>query len=427
MNTRTGALALTALAWLAGSPSPATAAPQAIAVPAYFYPVFPDPLWTQMEDAAPVVSFAVMNPASGPGFVPDSNYVSQVAATRAAGVRILGYVTSSYATRDPLVIEAEIDKYYSWYQVDGIFIDEADNNCASAAYYAGLSAYTKSKGGIGLTVINPGTVAPECFATSADVILNFEGSYSQYQSWAPLGWEAGYDPSRFWHLVYATAEADMPAAVLLSQARGAGYVYVTPDLLVPNPWDSLPSGSYWSGELAYVQPTSGGCATPVAKPKLQVRGVDTAEADDRLKFSGSFTLAGTPAIDPVAEGLRFVVSDTGGAQVDVTLAPGAYAGDPGLGWTGGNGKWNYRDDAAMPASGIAKAKVKASSDGISTTVRFQVTGVDGSYPVSTERLPLSAALLLLPDDPESNCATASFPGPKPACSVPGSGTSIVCK
>ena len=35
----------------------------------------------------------------------------------------------------------------------------------------------------------------------------------------------------------------------LSRQRNAGYVYVTPDDL-PNPWDTLPSGSYWTHELS---------------------------------------------------------------------------------------------------------------------------------------------------------------------------------
>ena len=57
---------------LAGA-HPAAASPlQSIAIPAYFYPSYPDPLWTQMEQAAPTVSFAVMNPANGAGPVPDS-------------------------------------------------------------------------------------------------------------------------------------------------------------------------------------------------------------------------------------------------------------------------------------------------------------------------------------------------------------------
>ncbi|HXC51379.1 MAG TPA: spherulation-specific family 4 protein [Candidatus Limnocylindrales bacterium] len=402
-----------------------TAAPQSIAVPAYFYPVYPDPLWTQMQDAAPVVSVAIMNPGSGPGASPDSNYTAQVAATRAAGVKVLGYVTSSYATRDPADVKAEIDEYYLWYGVDGIFIDEADNNCASAPYYSDLDVYTKTKGGLGLTVINPGTVTPECFVTAADVILNFEGSYSQYQSYAPLGWESGYEPGHFWHLVYATAEVDMPSAVLLSQARGAGYVYVTPDTLVPNPWDSLPQGSYWTSELAYVQPTEGACAAPVSKPKLQVRGIFSAEADDSLTFAGGFALAGTPVIDPVANGLRFVVGDATGAKVDIRLPGGGYDDMTSVGWIGGGSKWTYRDDRDPADDGIFKATVKTKTDGVTTTVTFRVFGRDGSYPVSADEIPLTAVLGLLPDEPTESCATASFPGPKPVCVATSSG--VRCK
>jgi len=401
------------------------AAPQSIAVPAYFYPVFPDPLWAQMEDATPTVSFAVMNPASGSGMAPDANYVSQIAATRAAGVKILGYVTSSYATAPLATVKADIDNYYAWYDVDGIFIDEADNNCVTQPYYAELDVYTKAKGGLGMTAINPGTVAPECFVTAADVILNFEGSYMQYLSWSPLGWEAGYDPSHFWHLVYATDVMEMPSAVLMSQDRGAGYVYVTPDMLLPNPWDTLPTEPYWSTELAYVQPIDGACPAPVSKPKLQVRGIDTPEADDSMKFSGRFTLAGAPTIDPLADGLRLVVGDEDGAAADITIAAGAYAGEAG--WTAGNNRWTYRDDSETPANGITKVTVKVKVDDVSTLVTFRVNALDGSFPVSAAQLPLTGALLLLPAEPTENCATASFPGPKPICTATGGGSGIRCK
>jgi hypothetical protein len=401
------------------------AAPQSIAVPAYFYPSFPDPLWAQMENAVPAVSFAIMNPASGAGAMPDSNYVSQINQTRAAGVTILGYVTSSYAAADPMLVKADIDKYYTWYGVDGIFIDEASNDCMDQAYYADLDTYVKAKGGLGMTVINPGTITPECFATAADVILNFEGSYMQYLAWAPSGWEAGYDASKFWHLVYATEEADMPNAVLLSQARNAGYVYVTPDMLIPNPWDSLPGEPYWSTEIAYVQPTSGGCPAPVTKPKIKIRGLDTPEADDSLKFAGRFTLSGLPAIDPIADGVRLVLGDTGGVVADLTIAPGAYAGESG--WSGSDGKWRYRDDSEVPALGITKIVLQAKQEEASTTVKFNVKGLDGAFAVTPTELPLDAAFLLDPADPQAECGEAEFPGPKPVCTATSDASTVTCR
>jgi hypothetical protein len=402
------------------------AATQSIAVPAYFYPSFPDPLWTQMEDAAPTVAFAVLNPASGAGAAPDPNYVSQVAATRAAGVAVIGYVYSSYATRDAALLETDIDHYYEWYGVDGIFIDEASNNCADQPYYASLDDYVKAKGGTGLTVINPGTVTPECYAAAADILLNFEGSDESYQSWAPLGWEAGYDPSRFWHLVYGTAEAEMPAVVLQSQARGAGYVYVTPDLL-PNPWDTLPGPTYWASELAMVQPLEGECPGALAKPKLLVRGVDSPEADDLLKLSGTFTLAGSPVIDPSVDGLRLVLGDASGAVADVTVPGGLYPGLAGSGWSGGGGKWTYRDVSDSPVGGIRSIAMKVVAGDVSTAVSLRVFGNDGSYPVAPASLPATAAVLLDPATPTELCAVATFPGPKPSCRVTGGGSGVRCK
>jgi hypothetical protein len=53
-------------------------------------------------------------------------------------------------------------------------------------------------------------------------------------------------------VIYATSTTSaMSTAVRLSRARNAGYVYVTPDTL-PNPYDTLPTGSYWSSELATI-------------------------------------------------------------------------------------------------------------------------------------------------------------------------------
>ena len=34
-----------------------------------------------------------------------------------------------------------------------------------------------------------------------------------------------------------------------SKAKNAGYMYVTPDVL-PNPWDTLPAGTYWTNAVA---------------------------------------------------------------------------------------------------------------------------------------------------------------------------------
>lgn len=219
--------------------------PQSIAVPSYFYP---GPLWSQMAEAGSAVGLTIINPSSGPGRSMDSNYLNEVRQMHASGIRVIGYVYSKWATRKTAQLKADIDKYFAWYEVDGIFIDEVNTSCLKQNYYAELNTYIKSKLSNAITAINPGTQIPECYASVSNIIVNFEGTYEEYQDWSPLGWEARYAPSRFWHLIYATGQTDLQAAIQLSQQRGAGWVYVTPDKL-PNPWDTLPIGNYWEEEL----------------------------------------------------------------------------------------------------------------------------------------------------------------------------------
>ena len=221
---------------------------QSMAVPAYFPPGSD---WTQIEKAHPPLEIAVMNPANGPGPKRNPGYAGAVHAAESAGIAVLGYVYTGYAKRSRLAVEADVDAYYSWYHVDGIFFDQASTSCAYEAYYASLNAYVKAKGGPGKTVLNPGTRTSECYASAADILLTFEGSYSSYvHSYSQPRWVSSYPPSRFWHVVYATpSTAALAKAITLSEQRHAGYVYATPWKL-PNPYDALPGESYWTDELA---------------------------------------------------------------------------------------------------------------------------------------------------------------------------------
>ena len=232
---------------------------QAIAVPSYFYPGSP---WTQMEAAVPTVSTAIINPASGPGASQNPDYASQVQQSRAAGLSVLGYVHTGYGARPIEAVKADIDNHYAWYGVDGVFLDEASTDCSFAvsadpdrpAYYDQLYKHIKAKGGAAVVVLNPRTNTNECYTSVNDVLLTFEGAYDTYSSrYSPTSWVSRYPTSRFWNLVYSTPNTKaMERAVSLSKQRGAGWVYVTPDGL-PNPWDSLPSGPFWSRELSAVR------------------------------------------------------------------------------------------------------------------------------------------------------------------------------
>lgn len=220
-------------------------AAQRLAIPSYFEP---GTLWDQLSAAAPTVGLAIINPENGPGSSPDAAYQATVTQAQSNGILTLGYVATNYGQRNPSIVQREIRNYFSWYAVNGIFLDEASTSCAKLPYYAALYRYIKDQRRGAKVVINPGMNTSECYMKVADIIVNFEDSFTAYQGWIPSAWVYEYPAQRFWHLVIGANQTQMIEAVHLSKGRHAGWVYVTPDDL-PNPWDSLPTDPYWTDEL----------------------------------------------------------------------------------------------------------------------------------------------------------------------------------
>ncbi|MBC8140315.1 MAG: spherulation-specific family 4 protein [Armatimonadetes bacterium] len=239
-------------AWAQKSAKPTpTAKPvkQGMVVPAYFGP---GELWTKMADATSDASIvAIMNPGSGPGSAARPDYVTQIKAAQAAGVSVIGYVHTSYGKRPIAEVQAEIKQYYQWYAVNGIFFDEVGNDDKTLAYYAKCQRIVRATDPKALVIINPGTPVTEGYMKVADIVVTFESGYDAYVKRAadPV-WVSRYPAKRFWHLIYAAPdEKALQNAVRLSKQRNAGWLYVTPDTL-PNPWDTLPEGAYWTAHLS---------------------------------------------------------------------------------------------------------------------------------------------------------------------------------
>ena len=178
-----------------------------------------------------------------------------------------------------------IDHYYSWYHVDGIMLDEANDSCDAVPlhFYSTLYTYTKAKPGPGIVMLNPGKATGECYAAISDILLTFESDYASYLgSHAGANWTSKYTAGHFFHIVFdAPTVAEMQNAVSLATARGAGWVYVTNlDNSRGNPYSSLPS--YFGQELEYlgqpvshVQPHS--AASPIAPmPIMLILGLTAA-------------------------------------------------------------------------------------------------------------------------------------------------------
>jgi chitodextrinase len=261
---------------------------QKIGEPAYILPQPTDAYWPQIDNSAASYGFVIANVMNGPNNLVSSPWQGAIHDAHAAGIAVLGYVDSGYLGTTNLKtrlngsgleawrsqIQHDIDAWYTFYGasgLDGIFFDQGANTCgtgnATANVYQSLTDYVKQNHPGAITVLNPGINVPQCYQNSADVLVTFENTYACYSggscpsgAFTALSWNP-VDPRKILHLVYATTELQLADAISRSKSRNAGYVYITEDS-VPNPWDSVPTGSYWSSEQTGILP--GGTADTTA-------------------------------------------------------------------------------------------------------------------------------------------------------------------
>jgi hypothetical protein len=218
-------------------------------VPLYTDPE--DPSWTAIVEAKmahPTVRVvAVVNPSDGPGSSLSRAYTAGIANLVGAGIQVIGYVATGYASNSIASIESTIDRWKSFYpQVDGIFFDEQSNQGKDVAYYRTLSQYAKAQG-LSYTVGNPGTDTDESYVGALDTMLIYETDGVPAVS-QMAGWHTKYPKSTFGVIPYKVPAMN---ASFVSTARAyVGYIYLQSDDL-PNPWDSLPS--YFADLLAALE------------------------------------------------------------------------------------------------------------------------------------------------------------------------------
>lgn len=212
---------------------------QSVVIPAYFYPGSPS-LWPTATAATPGVSIMVANPASGPGTSVDPNYTAAIASAKAAGIRILGYVDTSYAAIATNTVEANVATWKNFYGVTDIFFDQASSAAGDEPYYATLNSYVHTQTAGSLVMLNPGTIPDQSYMNAGDIIAIFENTYSVWQTATFPAWMHSFAPNRFYTIVYNVPDQTTMTGVLTkAKQNNIGYVYVTNDGL-PNPYDTLP-------------------------------------------------------------------------------------------------------------------------------------------------------------------------------------------
>jgi hypothetical protein len=213
-------------------------------IPLYSYPT--DSAWNALINTnTSLQTIAIINPNSGPVECNTSisdDYRMGIANLKAHSIKVIGYVYTSYGSRDTMAVKADIDRYRECFtNLDGIFLDETNSSSLSASYYEGINSYIKETNSSQLTVLNPGVYPDEAIVRTSDITVIYEDVGENYDAITSPTYVSQYSPSRFALLGYGVSPHAVTNTKLTKlKTVGVGYVYLTDDGSGgTNPWDSL--------------------------------------------------------------------------------------------------------------------------------------------------------------------------------------------
>jgi hypothetical protein len=356
-------IAILMLGFLPTAIRPAAAAAPAstgLIVPLYAYPT--DSSWSaliQAKEAYPSVPIiAVINPDSGPGSSPDPNYVAGIASLKDAGITVVGYVATNYASVSLSTVDAWMSAYKSWYNVNGIFFDMMSNSQAEAGYYSSATDYAYSIG-LGLTVGNPGTSVPSNYVGTVNIIVVYENP--GYPSTSTIASSTMGDPSsNFAAMGY---DVSLPTQSYIQDlAPYLGYVYFT-DGQAPNPYSSI-AASYLDDLTAMLSSNHG---------------------------SGTLTVQSASLSGVAITGLYTVVSSTSGEVLETGFTPLSFTGVVGAQYVVSVS--NYGSDVFNHWSSGSTSAVQTVTLGDSSveTAYYSTGSSPATYPIDVNSYSLSGS------------------------------------
>ena len=181
--------------------------------------------WSEIIDAKKenggTEIIAVINPSNGAGGGKDSHWANVADDLQDAGIKVVGYISTAYAGRDGGDIKNEIDRYYDWYDLDGVFLDEVSPSAND--YYEDIGGHAESPDGNQEVILNPGAPVPESYGDIADIIVAYEnfGIPSSVES-------NGIEEGKLAALPYGLEPSEGEFKQLTDSV---GYLYVSPEWL----------------------------------------------------------------------------------------------------------------------------------------------------------------------------------------------------
>lgn len=133
-------------------------------------------------------------------------------------------MTTGYSGRSTGEVEDELSRYYEWYDIDRIFLDQQSASMGQVGYYEELYEYVKDQSGSSsssIVVTNAGAPVPQAYIDTAEIIIVYENSA------LPGDVLQNYNKSHFGMLPYGTSVSESEYDDLHEQV--GYYVYVASD------------------------------------------------------------------------------------------------------------------------------------------------------------------------------------------------------
>ncbi|MEV1023957.1 spherulation-specific family 4 protein [Streptomyces sp. NPDC050264] len=224
-------------------------------IPGFAHPLVAPAEWAELTRPATPLHWVVLNVASGPGARPDPHCLEAAGRLRNAGVRVLGHVDMTYGARSFGELVSDAHRYLDWYQVDGFSLDRCPTERAALPEVRRTVTTLRALVDDAYIVLGHGTHPYPGFAETADQLVTFTGSWSDYR-WSQVAeWTADYPPERFCHFVHGMPRGHLDEALRIARWQGAGTIYFTDHTDrdgAADPWESMPG--YWDEIVSRIGP-----------------------------------------------------------------------------------------------------------------------------------------------------------------------------
>ncbi|MGW0840793.1 spherulation-specific family 4 protein [Streptomyces sp. NPDC002787] len=222
-------------------------------VPGYAHPLVAPLEWGELTRPGTPLHWVVLNISDGPGTRPDPHCLEAAGRLRNAGVRVLGHLDVTFGARALADTASDARRFLDWYQVDGFLLDRCPTGHSALPEIRRTVTTLRAFLGGGHIVLGHGTHPYPGYAETADQLVTFSGSWSDYR-WSQVAeWTADHPPERFCHFVHGVPRGHLDEALRIARWQGAATIYFTDRTDRDgrfDPWETMPG--YWDEIVSLV-------------------------------------------------------------------------------------------------------------------------------------------------------------------------------